>query len=234
MTIHSAVKGMFQSKAFVNIKTGSANYTNINELSRSSTNELIFLLHIHIHSVVARLGGSQKSQSFCPRKKNLFNLGIETGTMSALHPQEMPPAPIRRLLTIDTRYSNDFGMLCRKRLGFDTDRNRLPSGRHSFRSFCGLFANRTARVVGAEIFETLPMNGVATGHLVRSDPTCKQVFLAYGTARHVFPGLAVMVCVKDAVDAHAAVVTVFKVLSTTDATKAASVTMVWVIIHRHP
>ena len=67
---------------------------------------------------------------------------------------------------------------------------------------------------------------MAAGHLVGSKPTAKQIFLTNRAIAHVLAGLAVVVGKEMDVNAHSAIVTVQKVLSTTHATKAAVFAMI--------
>lgn len=85
-----------------------------------------------------------------------------------------------------------------------------------------------------ELTETVPVNGMSAGHFVTGGSRRKEVFLADGTIGLVFAVFAIVIVVESSVDAHAAIVTVLEVLSTTDATESTIFTMVRTLFIRHP
>jgi len=70
------------------------------------------------------------------------------------------------------------------------------------------------------------MNGMPTWHFMRSIPTTEQVFLADRAVAHVLASLAIVVIKEESIDTHAAVVTVAKVLTPSNATKTTGIAMV--------
>jgi hypothetical protein len=88
--------------------------------------------------------------------------------------------------------------------------------------------------VHGELAETLPVNGVATGHFVGGSPTAEQVFLTDGAVAPVLARLAIVILVQGHVDAHATLVAVLEIVPTTDAAKTTVMTMVGLFVGTHP
>lgn len=103
-----------------------------------------------------------------------------------------------------------------------------------FRGFRRLFAHWASRIIRGEFFETVPMNGVSTGHFVTGVTTAKQVFLTDGTVAHVLARLAIVIVKQEGINAHATVVAMTKVLATADAAKAAIDAVVGSFAGGHP
>jgi hypothetical protein len=82
--------------------------------------------------------------------------------------------------------------------------------------------------------EAVPVNRVTARHLVRGKATAEQVFLTNGTIAHVFATFAVVIIEQVNVNAHAAIVTVTKIVGTADATKTTVGTMVRFVLFGHP
>lgn len=85
-----------------------------------------------------------------------------------------------------------------------------------------------------QLSEAIPMNGMSTWHFVRRRSTAKEVFLADRTVGSVLSGLAVVIVVQGPVYAHATLVTVLKVLCTSDSTESTIFTMVRCFFIGHP
>lgn len=56
-----------------------------------------------------------------------------------------------------------------------------------------LFANRASCIVGCQLAETLPMNGMPAGHFVRCASTREQILLTDGAIGHEFSSLAIVI-----------------------------------------
>lgn len=88
--------------------------------------------------------------------------------------------------------------------------------------------------MGRQLSEAFPVNCVTTGHFMGGTPRTKEKFLADGTVGFVFSTFAVVVGVETSVDAHSTIVTMFEILGTTHAAKAAVGAMVGSFVVGHP
>lgn len=75
---------------------------------------------------------------------------------------------------------------------------------------------------------------MSTWHFVTGRTRREQIFLTDGAIGLVLAVLAVVIVVQGAINAHAAVVAMFEVLSSTHTTKATVRTMVWTFLIGHP
>ena len=80
----------------------------------------------------------------------------------------------------------------------------------------------------------MPMNSVTTGHFVRGVTTGKQVFLTHGAIGVILARLAIVVVKQLDVNAHAAIVTVTKVFTSSNTAEAAVCAMVGRFFCTHP
>mmetsp|Transcript_47674 Transcript_47674/g.70956 ORF Transcript_47674/g.70956 Transcript_47674/m.70956 type:complete len:439 (+) Transcript_47674:395-1711(+) len=154
--------------------------------------------------------------------------------MTTLHTQKVPSTSILTLLTIiacNVDNPREFGWY---RLQHDTSCHGIPRGHHTFFCFGRLFTYGTTTVVSSQLTETVPMDGMSTGHLVTCTSTAEQIFLTNGTVGFVLSDFAVVIVVEGTIDAHATIMTVLKVFCPSDATKAAIGTMVRTFFVRHP
>lgn len=110
----------------------------------------------------------------------------------------------------------------------------VPSGHHALLGFGRLFTDGTAGIVGSQLSEAIPMNGMPTGHFVTGRSGREQVFLTHGAVGLVLAHLAIVILVEGAIDAHAAIMTVLEVFGTSDAAKAAVWTVIRTFFVGHP
>jgi hypothetical protein len=169
-----------------------------------------------------------------PLQDDLFHARVERETVVAPDAQKVPPSVARRLFTIDADNVHNAGQVGWDGLAGNAHGQRGPGGGHVFRRLGRFFANGTAGVVRDEFLEAVPMNGVAAGHFVRGKATAEQIFLTNGTVAHVLATLAVVIVKQVNVNAHAAIVTVTKIVGAAHAAKAAVGTVVRFVFAGHP
>ena len=116
----------------------------------------------------------------------------------------------------------------------NTSCHRIPSGHHALLGFGRLFTDGTARIVGSQLSEAVPMNGMSTGHFVTGRSGGEQIFLTDGAVGLVLAHLAIVILVEGAINAHAAIMAVLKVFRSSDAAKAAVWTVIRTFFVRHP
>lgn len=176
-----------------------------------STDSLIAILSVFC-KITSCLESFQKLVGFLSAHNDTIHNCVKRRAVAALYTQKMPGPGVFRLLAIDARNVHDSSQLRGYGLQRHTCRHCVPSRHHSLFRLCCLLTNRTTRVVRCQLAETLPVNGVPARHFVRSTARTKQELLADGTVRLVLAALAIVVFVKTFVDAHAAVMTMAKVL----------------------
>ena len=135
----------------------------------------------------------QKGGCRSPLQDNLFDTGIEGETTVAPYPQKVPPTIVFGLFTINTNDIDDARQVGRYRLTGNAHGECGPCRRHIFGILRCFLAHGTSRIVGNKILETMPMNGVTTGHFVGSKATAEQIFLTDRTIAHVFAGFAIVI-----------------------------------------
>jgi hypothetical protein len=116
----------------------------------------------------------------------------------------------------------------------NTHGNRRPRRGHLFRSFRRLFTDRTTGVIRGQFLEAVPVNSVSTRHFVRCIATAEQILLADRTVAHVLAVLAIVIVKQQGINAHATIVTVLEVFTTTDATESAILAMIRSLLGGHP
>lgn len=142
--------------------------------------------------------------------------------------------PLRSGFTVGTNDGHDAGQLGRYRLQGDAHGHGTPSRCHALVTLGCLLTDRTPRVKARQLAETMPVDGVTTGHLVTGAPRRKQIFLAYRAVGHVLANLAVVIVEQVCVNAHATVEAMLKVFFPPNATESTFLAMVWVLFVRHP
>ena len=154
--------------------------------------------------------------------------------MTALDAQEVPRPRILTLFTVDACDVDDSRKLWRYRLQRHARRHGVPGRHHPLLRLGRLFTYRTTGIVCRKLPEALPMDGMATWHLVRGTTRTKQELLTDRTVRFVLSTLAVVVLVQTLVDAHATIMTMLEVLRSTHTAKTTVGTMVRPFSIRHP
>lgn len=176
----------------------------------------------------------EKGGGFSSHEGGAFNGGVETGTTQALDTQKVPPTVLVSHFAIVANNGHDAGHFGRYRLEGNAHGHGRPGGGHLFVRFGRLFANRTTRVERGEFPKAMPMNGVATGHFVAGRPRRKQILLTNRTIGHVLAGLAVVILKQESVNAHATIVTMPEIVPPSHPTETTIVTMVGILVGRHP
>mmetsp|Transcript_10216 Transcript_10216/g.21299 ORF Transcript_10216/g.21299 Transcript_10216/m.21299 type:complete len:294 (+) Transcript_10216:281-1162(+) len=146
----------------------------------------------------------------------------------------MPSPGVLRFCAIDAGNVNNPGEFWRNGLQANPSCHGIPCRHHSFLRFCRLFANGTPRVVGRQLSEAFPVNGVTAGHFVGGTPGRKEKLLADRTVGFVLSALAIVVVVKRSIDAHSTIVAVLEVFSTAYSTKATVWAVIGLFIIPHP
>ena len=146
----------------------------------------------------------------------------------------MPPAVPIALFTVIAGDGNDPGQIRGDGLQGDAHGHGLPSRGHLFVRFGRLLAYGTASVERRELSEAVPVDGMATGHLVRGRTGAEQILLADGAVGHVLARLAVVIVEEEGINAHTAVMAVLEVLPATDSAEATVGAMVGLLLGRHP
>lgn len=172
--------------------------------------------------------------SFFSRHDNPVYHRIEGRTIPALYSQKMPRSSIILLLTIVARNVHHPAQFGWYGLQSDTGRHRIPGGHHSFLRLGCFLADGAPRIVGGQLPETFPVNGVTTRHFVGRTPRAKEEFLTDGTVGFVFSTFAIVVGVESSVDAHATIVAMFEILGPSHPAKAAICTVVRAFVVGHP
>lgn len=162
------------------------------------------------------------------------NRGIERRALHALDAKEVPPAVPIALLTVIAGNGNDPGQIRRDGLQGDAHGHGLPSRGHLFVRFSSLLAYGAASVERRELSEAVPVDGMATGHLVRGRTGAEQILLTNGAVGHVLARLAVVIIEKEGIDTHSTVMAVLEVLSPTDSAEATVGAVVGLLLGRHP
>lgn len=182
----------------------------------------------------ACLNGLQKVIGFLPRHDDPIHDGVEGRTVSTLDSQKVPGPGIVLLLTIVAGNVDHTAELGWDGLKGHSCRHGVPGGHHALAGLGRLFADRTAGVVGGQLTETLPVNGVTTGHLVGGTSRTEEELLTDGTVGFVLSRFAIVVGVETAVDAHATVVTVLEIFGSPHPAESTVSTMVRPFVVGHP
>ena len=177
---------------------------------------------------------SEERRGLVPDQLRHVNSGIERRALHALDAKEVPPAVPIALLTVIAGNGNDPGQIRRDRLQGDAHGHCLPCRGHLLVRFSSLLTYGAASVERRELSETVPVDGMAAGHLVGGRAGAKEVLLANGTVGHVLARLAVVIVEEEGVNAHATVMTVLEVLPATDSAEATVGAMVRLLLGRHP
>jgi hypothetical protein len=190
--------------------------------------------HISIGSTAYFVQLIQVLRCLSSRKGGSFNSGIERGAIPASDTEKVPSSVFITFLAVVTLDGDHPRQLWWDWLQRNPHRHRLPGGGHVLRRFGGLLANRTPCIVGSQFLEAVPMNGMTAWHFMRGIPRAEQILLAHWTIGHVLARLAIVIVKQKSVNAHPTVVTVTKVISSADPTKATIRTMVGRFIIGHP
>jgi len=121
-----------------------------------------------------------------------LNNCIEALAMSALYSQEMPSSIFFRLFTVVANYRHCFSKVRRNRLKSYAHCHGVPGREHALVCLGSLFAHRAARIVCSKITKTVPVDGVATWHLMAGGTARKKVLLTHRAVGHILSYLAVM------------------------------------------
>jgi hypothetical protein len=154
--------------------------------------------------------------------------------VTALHPQKVPGSTIFVAFTVVARHSDNSRQLRGYGLHGYARRHSVPRWHHAFPRLGRFLTHGTTTVVRSKLPETVPMNRVPTGHFVRGTPGIKEIFLTDRAVAPVLAGLAIVIAVETAVNAHTTFVAVLKVFLSAHAAKAAVGTMVGTFVGRHP
>lgn len=154
--------------------------------------------------------------------------------MVALHSQKVPGPTVVVAFAVVADHGHDTGQFRRHRLHRDSRRHGVPRRHHALSRLRRFLADGAAAVVRRQLSEAVPVNGVPAGHFVRGPTRIEQVLLTDGTVGPVLAGLAIVIRVETAIDAHAAFVAVRKVFLPAHAAKAAVGTVVGPLFVRHP
>ena len=200
---------------------------------------MLVLIRVLLLLLLCQQGGPlpvhfQKLVRLFPLQRDAVHDRIEGLTVTALHAQKVPRPGFLGPLTIVARNGHDPRQFGRHGLHGNRPGHGVPGRHHALAGFGRLFADRAAAVVGGELAEAVPVNGVAAGHFVGGAAAGKEVFLADGAVAAVFAGFAVVGLIETAVDAHAALVAVLKVGLSADATKAAVGAVIGTLLVGHP
>jgi hypothetical protein len=191
-------------------------------------------VHEYILATPGRIQVVQKARRFSSRHGRSFDGRIETHTVETPDSQKMPSSIAISFFAIIAHDGDDSRQLWRYRLQGNPHGHGLPRRGHVFGSFGRLFTDGAAGIVGGEFFETVPMNGMSTGHFVRGVSGTEEIFLTYGAVGHVLAGLAIVIVKEEGIDTHPTVIAVTKVFSSPHSTKAAIATMVRRFVIGHP
>ena len=88
--------------------------------------------------------------------------------------------------------------------------------------------------MGRQLTEAIPVDGVATRHLVRGAAGAEEIFLADGAVTAVLSGLTIVGVVEILVDAHAASVAVLKVVGSAYTAETTVMTVEGLLLVVHP
>ena len=97
---------------------------------------------------------------------DLFDRGVEGEALVAPDPEKVPPAIAIAGFAIVANHVHNPGHVAGYRLQGNPHGNGTPRGRHLFRCFGRLFADRTPGVVRGQFLEAVPVYGVSAGHFV--------------------------------------------------------------------
>ena len=181
-----------------------------------------------------RIGRRKEGVGVRPDHGNPLHDGIERRAGPALNSEEVPCAILIGTLAVVADDGHGLGQIRRDGLQFDAHGHGIPRRLHPLVRFGRLLADGTAGIMGGQLTEAVPVDGVAAGHLVRGRAGAEQILLADGTILHVLADLAVVLGKERGVDAHAAVIAVAEVFGPTDTTEAALCTVVGTFLGRHP
>ena len=181
-----------------------------------------------------RIGRRKEGVGVRPDHGNPLDDGIERRAGPALNSEKVPCAIFIGTLAVVADDGHGLGQIRRDGLQFDAHGHGIPRRLHPLVRFGRLLAYGAAGIMGGQLAEAVPVDGVAAGHLVRGRTGAEQVLLADGTILHVLADLAVVLSKERGVDAHAAIVAVAEVFGPTDATEAALGTVVGTFLGRHP
>jgi hypothetical protein len=154
--------------------------------------------------------------------------------MMTLDSEKVPGSSIVTAFAIVAHNVHNSTKLRWYRLHRYATRHCIPRWHHSFFGLGRLLTNRASTIVGRQLSKALPVNGMSTRHFVRGTATGKQILLAYGTVGLVLARLAIVTAVQGLINAHSTVVTVLKVIASTDTAKATVLAMIRVLVIRHP
>ena len=181
-----------------------------------------------------RIGRREEGVSLGPDLGNPLHDGVERRAGAALHSEEVPRAIVFGPLAVVADDGHGLRQVGGNGLQFDAHGHGIPRRLHPLVRFGRLLADGAAGIVGGQLAEAVPVDGVAAGHLVRGRAGAEEVLLADGAVLHVLADLAVVLGEEGGVDAHAAVVAVAEVLGPTDSAEAALGTVVGTLLGRHP
>lgn len=166
--------------------------------------------------------------------RNLFHNGIKRVTGGTLNAQKVPLSLMRLRFAIVTHNVDYTLQISGHGLFGNIPGACFPGGSHTLLTYHCLFANRATIVKASELSETMSMNRVTTGQILRTLSRRKHVFSTDRTIVLVFILKAIVRVKYINGNTHTAFLTMAETLDTTNPTEAAFRTMERFLWSRHP
>ena len=84
----------------------------------------------------------------------------------------------------------------------------------------GFLADGASRVKRSELSKAVPVDGMATGHLVGSRSRTEEVLLTDRAVGHIFACLAIMIIEKEGINTHSTVMAMSEVITSSHPTES--------------
>lgn len=163
-----------------------------------------------------------------------FNNSVETATIGALHTQKVP----RQVRTLDlTIIAHDIHrprQIFRHRLALNIRCSFCPCRCHGSLTHNRLFTNGTPIIKSRQLPETVRVNCMSTGQILRGVPGGVHILPADGTVVLILIPQTIVRLECFVVDTHGTLVAMAKFVCSSNSTKSAFVTVEGPILRLHP